>query len=444
MILPDEFKDRMKNMLGDEYEAFEEAFAREGSFSGLRLNTLKKQTEEILRLTESLERVPWCREGYYVTKEIANGKSPFHVGGLFYFQEPSAMAPAEALGIEPGDYVLDLCAAPGGKATAAGAKLCGEGILVANEIIPKRSAILSENIERMGIRNAVVTNESPLTLSKKYPGFFNKIIVDAPCSGEGMFRKEPGAVAEWSAAHTESCAVRQKNILDCAAELLAPGGRMVYSTCTFAPCENEGVTDCILEKYPCLRLAETGMEYLSEGEGKWIGAKNDMSRTRRIFPHRQKGEGHFLAVFEKDGEFVPKKSEKSGKPNEAEKLFREFEQKYLRTRLSGEFVSFGEKLWLLPRGIDIDKIKVVRAGLLLGNCKKGRFEPSHALAMAIEPEQVKNRYETEEIERYLRGETLSAEVTGWCVVLYHGVSIGWAKGTDGILKNHFLKYLRRF
>lgn len=443
MILPKEFSDRMKKMLKGEYDDFVSEFCKDTFFSGLRKNTLKAMPEDFLNRISELESVEWCPDGYYVTKDIADGRNPYHIGGLFYFQEPSAMAPVEALGIEPGDYVLDLCAAPGGKATYAGARLKGEGILIANEIIPKRSLILSENIERMGIKNAVVTNESPQRLSEKYTGFFNKIIVDAPCSGEGMFRKEPRAVTEWSTEHTKSCAARQKNILDSAIMMLSPGGKLVYSTCTFAPCENEGVVDYILEKYHNIHLADTGLNGLCPGRGEWADTKHDMTLTRRIFPHKQKGEGHFLAVLERDGEFSHSTVPASKKPNENERIFREFEEEYLNTRLSGSFVSFAENLWLLPQNVNIDKIKVVRAGLYLGVCKKGRFEPSHALALALCADEIKNRCEVEDIEKYLCGETFDSDIKGWCVVTYHGVSMGWAKGAGGVMKNHFPKYLRQ-
>lgn len=443
MILPEEFEKRMSGMLGAEYDEFKRAFCEGESFSGLRLNTLREMPEELLEIISRLEAIPWCGEGYYVTKDITDGKSPYHVGGLFYFQEPSAMAPVSALEICPGEYVLDLCAAPGGKATHAGAHLAGEGLLVANEIIPKRCAVLSENIERMGIKNAVVTNEAPNRLSEKYPHFFDKIIVDAPCSGEGMFRKEPRALTEWSEAHTKSCAVRQKNILDSALMMLAPGGRMVYSTCTFAPCENEGVAEYLLTKYPDLHLVDPGAGQLSAGRGEWVGTRLDLSRTRRIFPHRQKGEGHFFAVFERDGKRTRGTEKKRARQNENERLFREFEAEYLNTRLEGSFVSFGERLWLVPEGIDIDKIKTLRPGLLLGLCKKGRFEPAHALALALKPSEIKNKLKTDEYEKYFCGETLPADIKGWCAVEYNGAVLGWGKGAGGVMKNHFPKYLRQ-
>ena len=440
MDLPIEFKERMKKMLGEEYDEFEKAFSTEDNIFAIRLNN--NPPEELLEIVSDLQKVEWCDDGYYITKDIIDGKHPFHIGGCIYFQEPSAMAVVPALEIEPGDFVLDLCAAPGGKATYAGAKLKGEGLLVANEIIPKRCTILSDNIERMGIKNALVTNENPQNLSEKFPEFFIKIIVDAPCSGEGMFRKEPKAIEEWSVEHTKSCSVRQQHIMDSAIKMLAPGGRLVYSTCTFAPCENEGVVDYVLSNYPDMKLIPIDMPYFTDGVGEWAESEFDMSYTKRIFPHKNRGEGHFVALFEKDGVFL--KPDLKGKKKEDSDvlLFREFEKKFLNTKLEGEFIKFGENLYLMPGNIDINKLKVERAGLLLGQCKKGRFEPSHALAIALDINDFKNTYETEDIKKYIGGETLQADIQGWCVVTYHGVKMGWTKGSGGILKNHFPKHMR--
>ncbi|MDP4118442.1 MAG: RsmB/NOP family class I SAM-dependent RNA methyltransferase, partial [Bacillota bacterium] len=393
--------------------------------------------------------VPWCGEGYYIDKSRVSGNHPYHLGGLFYFQEPSAMAVVEALNINEGDFVLDLCAAPGGKATQAGAKLKGTGLLVANEIVAKRAAIIAENTERFGLKNTVITNETPARLAEKFKEFFDKIIVDAPCSGEGMFRKEPQAIDEWSEEHTFSCAARQKNIVDSAIEMLKPGGYMVYSTCTFAPCENEGVCDYILEKYPDMALVPINMPMLSDANGKYCDTAHNMSGAKRIFPHKNKGEGHFIALFLKKGE--PKKSDFACfKPRktigESETLYREFEKKFLNTSLEGNLCLFGENLYLTPSEINLDKIKTVRAGLHLGICKKGRFEPSYALALALKADDFKFSVnfgvQSDEILKYLHGDTLNAEVNGWCAVLCDGIPLGWVKGSGGILKNRFPKYRR--
>ena len=291
MNLPKDFCVRMEEMLGDEYDRFIESFQTEYAYTGLRLNPKKENVAELFQdILCGCEKVSWCADGYYCSKDRISGNHPYHLGGLCYFQEPSAMSVIEALKISPDDYILDLCAAPGGKATQSGAKLSDKGLLIANEIIPKRAQILAENIERFGISNAVVTNETPERLSVHFPEFFDKIVVDAPCSGEGMFKKEPKAIGEWSVNHTLSCAVRQKHIMDCA-----------YSTCTFSPCENEGVVEYMLSKYEDLELVDTGLYMLSEGRGDLVGTDRDLSLCRRVFPHRHKGEGHFIAVLKKSG-----------------------------------------------------------------------------------------------------------------------------------------------
>ncbi len=441
MQFPCDFEERMKRMLGEEYEHFASAFDEIPVQTGIRINTLRKNAREIVfEYTGELEKVPWCENGYYIDKTKLSGKHPYHVSGLVYFQEPSAMSTASALDIEPGDYVLDLCAAPGGKATQAAEKLQGKGLLVANEIVPKRARILAENIGRMGIKNAVVTNESPERLAKKYPEFFDKIIVDAPCSGEGMFRKEPQAVEEWSIEHTKSCAVRQKNILESAVKMLKGGGYLIYSTCTFAPEENEGIAVWLAENHPEMELVPIVLEGMDSGRSRWADTSLDLSGTKRIFPHKSKGEGHFVAMFVKrtGGENACKKTYKC----ENAGLFYDFAEENLVNVPEGVIIGFGDRLYMLPESLDIDKIKVESAGLFLGTCKKNRFEPSHDLCLALEREDFKNTLETDTPEVYFRGETLTCASKGWTAVLYKGCPVGWGKASEGVLKNHFPKHLR--
>lgn len=453
MNLPEKFAERMQKMLKTEYNDFINAFETSPIYSGIRINTAKDGAlEAVLSAFGELERVPWCEDGFYADKSHISGNHPLHMAGLFYFQEPSAMSAVAALPIEAGDFVLDLCAAPGGKSTQAGAKLNGTGLLVANEIIKKRADILSENIERMGLANTVVTNETPQRLAEKYPEFFDKIIVDAPCSGEGMFRKEPQALGEWSIEHTISCGERQKHILDCAVKMLKPGGMIVYSTCTFAPVENEEIAAYLTENHG-LELCGTGLDMLDGGRTEWSNSEHDMSKTRRIFPHHQKGEGHFLALFKKS---KPADTAKANRPkadkrpdsrlSDAVSLYREFEKKALNTQLNGDFVLFGDNLYLKPEGIDIDKIKVVRCGLHLGVCKKNRFEPSHALATALKDGDFKSAVnfdcENDALNSYLTGNVIECDKSGWTAVLADGFPIGWGKASGGILKNHYPKALR--
>jgi len=452
MNLPKEFCDRMKNMLGDEYDAFIDAFENSPTYAGIRINTQRPGTREaVLGEFGNLDRVDWCDIGFYADKSKISGNHPYHMAGLFYFQEPSAMCAASALPVEEGDFVLDLCAAPGGKTTQAGAKLNNTGLLVANEIVKSRSEILSENVERMGMTTTVVTNESPDTLAKKYVGFFDKIIVDAPCSGEGMFRKEPQAVTEWSVEHTVSCGERQKNILDSAFTMLKTGGMLMYSTCTFAPEENEKIAAYLIDKgMEICDMPELSM--LCEGRSEWSGTDYDMSKTRRIFPHNQKGEGHFAALFRKTAPSDSiKEKKKNSKKADTSSLdyavdqYRKFECETLKTVLDGEFVLFGDNLYLKPAGLDIEKIRVVRCGLHLGIVKKNRFEPSHALALALKAEDVKNidfSLGDEELYKYLHGEVIPCNKSGWCVVCVNGYCLGWGKASSGVLKNHYPKGLR--
>lgn len=440
--LPVQFKARMEEMLSKDAEMFFKAFL-ENEHTGMRINTLKKGSLSAIKsVCGDMEPVLWCKNGFYADKKTLSGKHPYHMGGLVYFQEPSAMSVVEALNIKEGDFVLDLCAAPGGKATQAAEKLAGSGILVANEIIEKRSKILAENISRLGIKNAVVTNESPSNLSKKYTHFFDKIIVDAPCSGEGMFRKDIKALTEWSTEHTVSCAVRQKKILSEAVKMLKGGGKLIYSTCTFAPCENEGVVDWVLSNYHYMSLEKIVLNGLSDANGKWVNSKYDLSGAKRIFPHISKGEGHFLALFKKTGTECAKKQAQM--PSNIADEYRKFEKENLNITLNGEIISFGERLFLLPCRINIDKIKVELAGLFLGTAKKGRFVPSHPLCLALERADFKRSIEVslKDAEKFFHGETLETSTVGWTAVTYDGFPMGWGKGTDGVLKNHFPKNLR--
>ena len=448
MNLPEKFELRMKNMLKSEYDNFIKSMDETPIFTGIRINTSKDGAEKaVLEEFGNLEKVPWCENGFYADKSKISGNHPYHIAGLFYFQEPSAMSTVSALPIEKDDYILDLCAAPGGKATQAGALLGSNGLLVANEIIKNRANILSDNIERFGLTNAVVTNETPQKLAEKYPHFFDKIIVDAPCSGEGMFRKEPQAVDEWRVEHTVSCGTRQKHILDCAMKMLKSGGYIVYSTCTFAPEENEQVCAYMLENYNVELVEPHNLDMLSQGKTEWSQSDYDMNKTRRIFPHKNKGEGHFVALFHSlDNENYAENKKVQKNTCDGEKLYREFEKEFLNTTLHGEFCLFGENLYLKPKNINIDKIKVVRAGLHLGICRKNRFEPSHALCLALKKEEFKNSIDfpcdSEILKKYLMGETIECDKKGWCAVTVNDYPIGWGKASNGILKNHFPKYMR--
>lgn len=457
MNLPEKFCEKMKALLGIEYDAFIKAFDSSDE-RGILINETKSGSKQAL-LNEfgSLKEVPWCSSGFYVDKEKIRGTHPYHMAGLFYFQEPSAMCAAAGLPIVSGDKVLDLCAAPGGKTAQAAARLCGSGMLVSNEIIKSRAAILSENVERLGLTNVIVTNETPQRLAKKYTGFFDKIIVDAPCSGEGMFRKNPNAAEEWSPEHVLSCAERQKKILECAAAMLKTGGLLMYSTCTFAPEENEMIAAHMVQNdFEICDIPELSM--LSPGRTQWSGTNIDMTKTRRIFPHIENGEGHFAALFRKKAEsqstgvkVSEKQNKRTNKKTESDlqaalKLFEEFEDKYLTTSIVGHFLLFGDNLYCCPEGIDIDNIKVMRCGLHVGTIKKNRFEPSHSLALALRKCDFKLSLDfscsDKTLLNYLCGQTINTDKTGWTAVCVNGFPIGWGKGSQGVLKNHYPKKLR--
>ncbi len=455
-MLPQAFLERMERMLGDEYPAFLESYEKE-RYQALRVNPLKADREDFLQKAPfTLRTVAWEPNGFYYDKGDAPGKHPYHAAGVYYIQEPSAMAPAAYLDAQPGERILDLCAAPGGKSTQIAAAMRGEGLLISNEIHPARAKILSENIERMGIRNAMVTNESPQSLAKVFEAYFDRIMVDAPCSGEGMFRKNADACDEWSPENVAICAQRQAEILECAASMLRPGGRMVYSTCTFAPEENEGTISRFLEKHPEFSIVDVPhYETMSEGVAAWTDAPQPgLERTIRLFPHHVDGEGHYLAVLGKAGsvsdnyEGYCARGPEKGIPERDAKEYLDFAKDTLRVKPEGKLIRFGEQLYLAPEEMPATKgLKVLRPGLHLGTMKKNRFEPSHALALALRPEDVLHSYDMEgdsrEVRMYLNGQTLQEDgEKGWYLMTVDGYSIGWGKLAGGMIKNHYPKGLR--
>lgn len=461
-MLPELFLKRMEEALGEEYGDFLESLNQE-RFQALRWNPLKiggnaghEDVKELIQtLVEKaalhLTRVPWEENGFYYESGDQPGKHPYHAAGLYYIQEPSAMAPVPLLEAQPGERILDLCAAPGGKSTQIAAAMKGRGLLVSNEIHPARAKILSENIERMGIRNACVTNENPRHLAEVFPEYFDKILVDAPCSGEGMFRKNEEACEEWSPENVALCAARQDEILDCAAGMLRSGGRMVYSTCTFSEEEDEGSVERFLSRHPEFQCRE----------------------MKRLWPHKVKGEGHFAAVLIKDGEAskdcrsaVTASGQKGIFPKELEEyaafvendlkgtikeILKEGLQKNSEAGMGlygTRYLQFGDNLYLMPKEMpSIKGLKVLRPGLHLGTMKKNRFEPSHALALTLaagEAQRVWNLDSTDkEALAYLNGQTFAAQgEKGWYLICVDGFSLGWGKLAGGIMKNHYPKGLR--
>lgn len=468
MGLPLAFLEKMRALLGErEYADFLESYGRERT-PGLRLNPLKAIDEAtILKLTEQLglEKIPWALEGYYYDSQSAPGKHVWHEAGVYYIQEPSAMAAAELLAAEPGDKVLDLCGAPGGKTTQIAARLKGRGLLVANEIHPARAKILSQNVERMGISNAVVTNEEAETLARRFPSFFDKVMVDAPCSGEGMFRKDQEARGHWSPENVAMCARRQAGILDWAGAMVRPGGRLVYSTCTFSPEENEGSISGFLRRDPRFFLEEARVfEGFEGGRPQWVnGGQEELARAVRLWPHRVNGEGHFVAVLRKDGQ-AEHKDRRFKKPAYVrDRQVTDLWQGFCRQTLTKEgqqfgawaqerLVLFGDQLYRIPDEMpDYGGLRILRPGLHLGTWKKNRFEPSHGLALHLKKEQVRRwvtwEAQSSQMEAYLRGETLNVPCpggeNGWVVMAAGDYSVGWAKQVGQVLKNHYPKGLRR-
>lgn len=456
MNLPQDFTKRMQQLLGEEYEAFIKSYDEE-ALGALRVNTLKIGQDDFERLMPfTLMPVPWCETGFYYEKDQRPGKHPYHEMGLYYMQEPSAMSVAELADVKPGERVLDLCAAPGGKSTQLAAKMQGEGLLVSNEIHPARCKILSQNIERMGICNAVVTNETPQGLSAHFINFFDCIVVDAPCSGEGMFRKDEEAIRQWKTDNVLMCAERQDEILDEAVKMLRSGGRIVYSTCTFAPLEDEECISRFLVRHPDFRV-EKGNAYegFASGNPAWAAGDERVKDTHRLWPHKIKGEGHFAALLVHTGEALhmeeykgSKKKSKAVLDKEKEALYKEFIKETLEEEPAGEKILFGDALYLMKEELNLKGLKVLRPGLHLGTFEKKRFEPSHSLALALSPGDVKRNImlsvESGEPEHYLRGESIVTDgERGWTLVCVNGYSIGWGKVSNGMLKNHYPKGLRK-
>lgn len=455
-LLPQPFLDRMKTMLGKEYDTFLDSFRAPRTF-GLRVNTSKISCEEFERLCPfPITRIPWTDNGYFYNEESRPSRCPYYQAGLYYLQEPSAMTPASRIPIVPGDFVLDLCAAPGGKATAAGAALKGEGLLVANDISNSRAKALLRNLELFGIYNVFVANETPAKLEKAFPEFFDKIILDAPCSGEGMFRKEDALARDWTPEKSHELASIQNELILQAANMLRPGGLLLYSTCTFAPEEDEGTVSFLLEERKDMKLLDMeGYEGFSCGVPRWGNGDEQLTKCVRIFPHKMNGEGHFLALFQKEGTAIRPVNLPSVKPDKnAFSLLEGFLHEIGLSSLGGHPFDWnrvevrGDKVYYLPpvtapfRGLTF-----LRNGLYLGDLKKNRFEPAQPFALALrkgEAEAVISlKADDPRITRYLKGETLNIDPgeasneKGWHLLCADGYPIGFGKLVNHILKNKY-------
>lgn len=431
-----EFSERMQALLGDEYEQFLQYYNGD-NFRGLRVNTLKCTAQQLqAALSCSLQPTPFCPDGYYLPEELT-GNHPLHHAGAFYIQEPSATSAVEMLGVQPGEQVLDLCAAPGGKSTQIAAKLQGKGLLWSNEIVKSRANILLSNIERMGVRNAVVSNCHPETLCAALSGQFDRVLVDAPCSGEGMFRKNSDAKTEWSAEHVRSCAERQLHILNSAKTALKPGGVLVYSTCTFSREENESVIARFLADDP---------DFLPEDAQVSFGRPTE-NFARRIFP-MDGGEGHFAARLRKKGESVKSALPEIKTKTDSDIL--DFYDSLFVNRPFGENITVvKDKIIILPKNYQpMDGVPVLRAGVILGEIVKRRIEPHHSAFAAAKESDCVNAVDFDadsaEIKAYLHGEeiTVPADIKGYSAVCVSGMTTGFGKASNGRLKNKYPKGLR--
>lgn len=462
MELPEAFKEKMKKLMGESYQSLLDSYDQPES-KGIRTNTLKLEPDELAnKLPFETQAVNWCKEGFYIDHTVRPGKNPYYYAGLYYVQEPTAMAAVEVLDPKPGDWVLDLCAAPGGKSTQIGARLQGIGLLVANELVNSRAGILSTNIERMGMANAIVTNEFPERLVDSFYESFDKILVDAPCSGEGMFRKDPGALADWSLERVDRCMGKQEKILESAHRLLKPGGVLVYSTCTFSPEENEQIIEAFIEKYRYTLQTIELPGITDHGRVDWTRKQaQEITKTLRIMPMTVKGEGHFIAKLIKSEGIAEAIDVKQGYPKSRLKKatrtdlqdYRDFAKNNLQAefyqKIEDRLYLLGDHLYAIPAAIELERIanlKLLRTGLDLGTFKKNRFEPSYALAMALKLSQAKNSVDLNDEDlayQYLKGEALNLQAPkGWVLVGYDGYPLGFGKASEGLIKNHYPKGLR--
>lgn len=457
--LPKPFLARMATLLAGAFPAFLASYDQPAT-AGLRVNSLKLSPAQWAAISPfGQTSLPGLPEGFLLVEdETRPGKHPYFAAGLYYLQDPSAMMVTALLDPRPGEIILDLAAAPGGKATHIAARLQNQGLLVANEIHPQRVWALAQNLERWGATNVAITHETPERLAGRWPGFFDKVLVDAPCSGEGMFRKLPAARAEWSPEIAAGCALRQHAILQAAAPLVRPGGVLIYATCTFNPAENEGVLARFLAAVPGFALeAVEARPGFAPGRPDWVApdaALPALSQAVRLWPHEGPGEGHFIACLRRQpGPPAPRPGAATRPfPRPAGTLWADFCRTSLTTPPdSGRVTQVGGYLYELPPDLpDWQGLRVIRPGRWLGELKKQRFEPAHALALSLTATQARRvlNFPAGEaaVRAYLRGEALPIPAggdDGWTLVTVDGFPLGWGKRVDHLLKNHYPKGLRQ-
>ncbi len=452
-----EFLKKMKILLDNEFDAFAKCMDKP-SFRGMRINTLKADKANVIeKLPFDLKQTPFCKDGYYIDNDVERiGTHPFHHAGAIYVQEPSAMSAVTMLDVKKGDKVLDLCAAPGSKTTQIAQALDGTGLLWSNEIVRSRANILCSNLERMGVKNAVVSSNSPENLCPAMCGFFDKILVDAPCSGEGMFRKDKDAFAEWTPEHVVSCATRQLHILNSAKVALKAGGELVYSTCTFSKEENEGVVVQFLKENPEFELIDS----------KETFGRNTMEYAKRIFP-MDGGEGHFAAKFRKnytpdDERPITKDTKKAKKQNKNKDITKACKDAYgflndiFESDEYPQLYKVSDKVYALTDSIaelfqynlDLRKLCVIKMGVEVFTFNGKRYEPSHNAFTACKKESAKNvinlDISDERLYKFLHGEeiALDDDIKGYTLVCVENIPLSFGKASARMLKNKYPKGLR--
>lgn len=443
MELPEKFKSKYKRLLGEEYENFIKSFDEEADH-GFRINHLKPKANLQINTKEPIEYV----DNGFIGK--IDGKSAEHQSGYIYSQEPSAMFVAQVADPKPGEKILDLCAAPGGKSTQLASLMNNQGLLVSNEIDRGRAKILVENIERFGVKNPLILNEDPANLSKHFKKYFDKILIDAPCSGEGMFRKNHDATNYWSEDYPKECATLQREIIKKAVKMLKPGGQIIYSTCTFAPEEDEQIIAWLVDNYNFKILPIEKFKGMSSGRPAWANGNPDLSKTVRLFPHLFRGDGHFVAKLQSldDGKIGKIKYQRSNVSGNLKKDWEKFNYDNFVNFDPYPLLKFGETLYSFnPEIPDLNGLKVMRPGTPLGQIKKNRIEPAYGLALEINPEHVKNKLNItrDEWKLYAHGDTIPTDSNlekGWYLLICDGMSIGFGKVVSGTIKNFFPKGLR--